>query len=178
MNTQAADLHENSNNASLLLEPAPGGSWVVETKVRLNVPAEGCCWNFTQAGLVVYGNDDNYLRLVNVSIFNTRQTEFGKEVGPAVPPEHPRYGNTVVGAPGEWTWLRVVKRPAPAGAPGGLYGGNEAYTAYTSRDGKHWTRGGTWLHHLGSGTRIGLAAMGGAGFRAEFDYVRVSKVAR
>ena len=177
MNTQAADLHENQNNASVLLEDAPRGSWVAETKVRLTVPAEGCCFNFTQAGLVIYDDDDNYLRLVHVSIYNTRQTEFGKEVGP-VPAGYPRYGNTVVGPPGEWTWLRIVKRAAPADAPGGLYGGNEAYTAYTSRDGKHWTRGGTWLHHMGSDVQIGLAAMGGSGFRADFDYVKVSRANR
>jgi arabinan endo-1,5-alpha-L-arabinosidase len=175
MNTQAADLFESSNNASVLVESAPNGNWVAETKVRLNVPAEGCCFNFVQAGLVAYGDDDNFIKLTNTSIFNTRQTEYAKEVGPVVPTGYPRYGNTVVGAPGEWTWLRIVKRPAPANAPGGLYGGNEAYTAYTSRDGSHWTRGGTWLHHLGQGTRIGLVAMGGSGFRAEFDYVRVSK---
>jgi arabinan endo-1,5-alpha-L-arabinosidase len=176
IDTQAADLFENSNNASVLTEPTPGGSYVVDTKVRVTVPAEGCCFNYVQAGLVIYGDDDNFIKLVNVSIFNTRQTEFAKEVGPAVPAGYPRYGNTVVGAPGEWTWLRIVKRPAPAGAPGGLYGGGERYTAYTSRDGIHWTRGGTWLHHLGASARIGLVSMGGSGFRADFDYVRVSRL--
>jgi arabinan endo-1,5-alpha-L-arabinosidase len=36
-------------------------------------------------------------------------------------------------------------------------------------------RGGTWTHALGQNARIGLVAMGGAGFRADFDYVRVHK---
>jgi arabinan endo-1,5-alpha-L-arabinosidase len=36
-------------------------------------------------------------------------------------------------------------------------------------------RGGVWTHTLGSGARIGLVSMGGSGFTAEFDYVRVYK---
>lgn len=52
------------------------------------------------------------------------------------------------------------------------------YTAYTSRDGQHWVRGGTWTHTLGRAARIGLVSMGGSGFTADFDYVRVYRVAR
>jgi arabinan endo-1,5-alpha-L-arabinosidase len=177
METQAADLFEDSNNASVLLREAPGDDWLVETRVRLSVPAEGCCFNFVQAGLVAYGDDDNFIKLAHVSIWNTRQTEFAKELGP-VPAGYPRYGNTVVGAPGEWTWLRVVKRTGGAHLPEGLYGGTEQYTAYTSLDGITWTRGGTWTHHLGNDVRIGLVAMGGSGFEAEFDYVTLSGVRR
>jgi arabinan endo-1,5-alpha-L-arabinosidase len=165
-NTQAADLFENSNNASVLTEPAPAGDYLVETKVRVNVPDEGCCFNYVQGGLVVYGDDDNYVRLVSVSIWNTRQTEFGKELFP-VPAGYPRYGNTVVGPPGEWTWLRIVKRTVD---------GVEHYRAYTSRDGKIWERGGVWTHQLGTNAKIGLVSMGGSGFIAEFDYVRVYTV--
>ncbi|HJR82108.1 MAG TPA: family 43 glycosylhydrolase, partial [Anaerolineales bacterium] len=155
-NTQTADLHENSNSASVLLEAAPSENYIVEAKVKLSLPAEGCCFNFVQAGLVVYGGDDNYLKLVHVSIFETRQTEFAKELAP-VPAGYPRYGNTVVGAPGEWTYLRIVKRDQA---------GEEHYTAYTSTDGEHWVRGGTWAHQLGSNAQIGLVSMGGSGFTA------------
>jgi arabinan endo-1,5-alpha-L-arabinosidase len=161
--TQAADLHVDSNNASVLTRPAPRGDYVVETKVQLDLPPEGCCHNFVQAGMVVYGDDDNYLKLVHVSIFETRQTEFAKEVAP-VPEGFPRYGNTVVGPPSLTTWLRIVKRTR---------GGEEHYTAYTSRDGTSWVRGGTWTHNLGENARIGLVSMGGTGFTAHFDYVRV-----
>ena len=173
MDTQAADLFEGSNNASVLVEDAPDGNYVVETKVRLSVPAEGCCFNYVQAGLVVMANDDGFVKLTHVSIWNTRQTEFAKEVAPNAA-GYPRYGNTIVGPPGEWTWLRIVKRTSGAHSPDGLYGGDERYTAYTSRDGVTWTKGGTWTHRLGDGARIGLVAMGGSGFEAEFDYVRVS----
>ena len=76
----------------------------------------------------------------------------------------PHFGGTLVGPPAEWTYLRVLKRTV---------GGQELYTGYSSRDGKTWVRGGTWAHALGSKARIGLAAMGGSGFTANFDYVRV-----
>jgi arabinan endo-1,5-alpha-L-arabinosidase len=63
------------------------------------------------------------------------------------------------------TWLRIVKRTTGAG---------QTYTPYTSRDGRHWVRGGTWVHNqLGSQARLGLVSMGGDGFTAKFDYVRV-----
>ena len=164
--TQPADLFEDSNNASVLVEDAPNGNYVVETRVKLDLPAEGCCQNFVQAGLVIYGGDDNYLKLVHVSIWETRQTEFARELFP-VPAGFPRYGNTVVGPPDEWTYLRIVKQ---------MHAGEEQYTAYTSRDGATWVRGGTWTHNLGQSARIGLVAMGGAGFTAGFDYVRVYRL--
>ena len=166
--TQAADLFVESDTASVLTAPAPQGDYMVETRVRLDVPEEGCCFNFRQAGIMIYGDDDNYVKLVHASIFNTRQTEFAKEVKP-VPTGYPRYGNTVVGPPAEWTYLRIVKRAAGAGS-------EDTYTAYTSIDGGTWERGGTWTHRLGSSPRIGLVSMGGADFTANFDYVRVYRV--
>lgn len=164
--TQPYDLHVDSNNASVLLESAPNGNYVVETRLRLNLPAEGCCFNYVQAGLVIYADDDNYIKLVEVSIWETRQTEFAKEEFP-VPDGYPRYGNTVVGPPGDWVYLRIVKQ---------THAGEEHYTAYTSLDGVNWVRGGTWTHELGSDASIGLVSMGGPGFVAEFDYVRVYKL--
>jgi arabinan endo-1,5-alpha-L-arabinosidase len=161
--TQAADLYVDSDNASVLIEAAPSDNYIVETKIRLNLPAEGCCFNYVQAGLVIYGDDDNFVKLVPVSIWETRQTEFAKELA-AVPAGYPRYGNTVVGPPAEWTYLRIVRRSNTAG---------EQYTAYTSLDGIKWVRGGTWTHHLGPNAHIGLVSMGGSGFTANFDYVHV-----
>ena len=164
--TQAADLYVDSNNASVLTRALPRGDLVIQTRVKLDVPAEGCCQNFVQAGLVVYGDDDNFIKLAHVSIYETRQTEFAKELAP-VPPGFPRYGNTVVGPPGEWTDLRVVRRSE---------GGQEYYTPYTRQDGGKWVRGGTYTHTLGEGAQLGLIAMGGEGFTATFEYVRVSKL--
>lgn len=108
------------------------------------------------------------MKLAVASIWNTRQTEWAKEEAP-VPDGYPRYGNSVVGPPGEWTELRIVRR---------LAAGEETYTAYTRREGGVWERGMTWTHDLGAGVRLGLVSMGGSGFTAEFDYVRVSRLGR
>jgi arabinan endo-1,5-alpha-L-arabinosidase len=162
--TQAADLFTDNNTASVLVEQAPKGDYVVETRMRINLPPEGCCFNYVQGGVLVYGDDDNFLKLAHVSIWETRQTEWAKELAP-VPAGYPRYGNTVVGAPGEWTTLRIVRC-------GGTGGGETTYRAYTRRDGGIWVRGGVWTHSLPT-ERIGLVSMGGSGFTSEFDYVRV-----
>ncbi|HKE19366.1 MAG TPA: family 43 glycosylhydrolase [Kofleriaceae bacterium] len=168
--TQAADLFTDSNSASVLVEPVPAGkNYIVETAVRLvNLPADGCCFNFTQAGLVIYGDDDNFVKLVPFSLWDTRQIEFAKEEFP-VPVDYPRYGNTVAGPPGETTWLRIAARVCGAS--------EETYTAYTSLDGVTWYRAGTWTHRLGSHARIGLVSMAHPDdpqpYAGEFQYVRV-----
>jgi arabinan endo-1,5-alpha-L-arabinosidase len=166
--TQNADLFVDNNSASVLTRDTPAGNYMVETKVTLNVPAEGCCFNYVQAGLVIYGTDDAFIKLVHASIWETRQTEFAKEVPTEVAAGGARYGNTVVGPPNLTTWLRIVKRVQ--------LNGEETYTAYTSRDGRTYVRGGTWTHKLGANAKIGLVSMGGSGFTANFDYVRVYKV--
>ena len=121
IDTQAADLFEDSNNASVLVERAPQGNFVVETRVRIDVPAEGCCFNYVQAGLVLYENDNSFVKLAVVSIWNTRQTEWAKEVPPGEP-GYPRYGNSIVGPPGgfavsEPTDLRWGVDGPPNGPP-------------------------------------------------------------
>jgi arabinan endo-1,5-alpha-L-arabinosidase len=168
--TQVADLYVDSNDASVLHEEAPSGDYMVETRVTLDLPAEGCCFNFNQAGIIIYKDDDNYVKLASVSIWDTRQIEFAKELSP-VPQDYPRYGASVVGTADKTLWLRVVKRTE---------GQEELYTAYSSRDGDVWVRGGTWAHNLGPVARIGLFAMGAgdpnAKFPASFDYVHVYNV--
>jgi arabinan endo-1,5-alpha-L-arabinosidase len=129
------------------------------------VPAEGCCFNFAQAGLVLRAGDDRFVKLVHFANFETRQTEFAKEV----PQGLTRYGNTVVGPPGDETWLRIVKESP---------GRRVLLTAYTSQDGVRWVRGGTWRHDAlrGSSLRIGLVSMGAQtpmDHTASFDHVRV-----
>ena len=168
-NTQAGDLHPESPTtpvASVLTEPAPAGDYLVETRISNNVPAEGCCQNFVQSGLVIYADNGNYIKLSVTSIYNTRQTEFGREVT-ATYPGYPHYGNGVDGPVGDWTYLRVEHH---------RLGGADVYTAYTSLDGRRWDKGGTWTSKLGTHPKIGLISMGGARFTSTFDYVRVSTV--
>ena len=174
---QAADQYVDVNNAYVLVRNAPSGDYVVETKVRVSVPDEGCCFNYAQAGIMVYDDEDNYLKLTNTSIFNTRQTEFAKEINP-VPAGWSRYGNTVVGPPSEeWTYLRIVVERLTGAERKAAGGDTESYTAYTSQDGRTWVRGGTWTHSLGTDAQIALASFGlqdaAQDFTAEFDYVRV-----
>jgi arabinan endo-1,5-alpha-L-arabinosidase len=167
---QTADLHpENSSMAlaSVLTEPAPKGDYMVETRYSTDLPAAGCCYNYAQGAVLAYKDDGNYVKLDVFSDWNTRQTEFGKEVTP-VPAGYPHYGNGVGGPVGEKTWLRIV-RHVSAGA--------DYYTAYTSIDGVHWDRAETWRHNLGSNEKIALASMGGpGGFTSTFDYVHVYQV--
>jgi arabinan endo-1,5-alpha-L-arabinosidase len=170
--TQDADLHPELPAlalASVLTEPAPQGNYVVETKVSTTIPAEGCCQNYVQGGIVIYSDDGNYVKLVVVSIWNTRQTEFGKEITPVLE-GYPNYGNSVVGPVGDETYLRIVREQV---------GDTDVYTPYTSMDGENWDRGGAWTHDLGNQPRIGLVSMGGPGdFETSFDYVRVSALKR
>jgi arabinan endo-1,5-alpha-L-arabinosidase len=159
--TQDADLHPPVTPlASVLTEPAPSGDYVVEAKVSVSVPADGCCQNYVQGGVMIYGGDGHYVKLASVSIEDTRQTEFGLENSTTVT-GYPDYGNTVAGPVGQWTYLRIV------------HTGVDRYTAYTSVDGRHWDHGGTWTASLTS-PRVGLISMGGSGFTSRFAYVHVS----
>lgn len=167
-NTQAADLFQDDNSAAVLSRPAPNGNYIVEAKVKLNLPSEGCCFNYVQAGLAIYGDDNNYVRLMQVSIWETRQTEFAKEfINPFS--NHAHFGGSLVGPTAETMWLRIAKR---------MTKGEEQYTAYTSRDGTTWVRGSTWTHNLGANARIALLSMGGSGFTAKFDYVHTYNLNR
>ena len=110
--------------------------------------------------------EDRFVKLVHASLWETRQTEWAKEV-PQAPPEYPRYGNGVVGPPGDITGLRIAVDRRP---------GADHYTAWTRQDGKPWIRGGTWTHRLGPRAELGLVSMGGGGFTARFLDVTVRPV--
>jgi arabinan endo-1,5-alpha-L-arabinosidase len=170
IDTQEGALQFGRHDASALAEAAPVGDYLVETKLSLNVPAHGY-FNNVQAGLVLYADDDNYIKLVSVAINQTRQIEFGKQATPAIMGE-PEYGSAFLASAEPVIYLRIVKR-TNAG-----FGGADAYTAYSSHDGVNWERGATWTHSLGSAPKIGLVSMGGAGYSAFFDYVRVYTLSR
>jgi arabinan endo-1,5-alpha-L-arabinosidase len=168
--TMGPDENGDPQHVAILGEPAPRGDYMVETKLTTGVPFDkSCCFNFAQGTLFIYGNDQNSIKMDVFPAFDTRQTEFGKQMGP-VPPNYPIYGNMIVGPAAETTWLRLVKRT------GG--DGTELYASYSSNDGEHWTRGGTWKHNLGSSAQIGISAENAAGFVMDFDYVRVYRLKR
>jgi arabinan endo-1,5-alpha-L-arabinosidase len=165
--TQRADLVGNTNTASVLLRNAPAGYWTVQTKLTLDLGTDEIR-NYQQAGIIVYANDDLFVRLDRVAIWNTRQTEFGKEM-----PYEGRlsYGGTIVGPPAPTMWLRIVHRTNPRT-------GEHLLTPFTSRDGHTWTRGGTWTLPAGTPLKIGLISQGANASdappaTASFDYFRV-----
>jgi arabinan endo-1,5-alpha-L-arabinosidase len=170
--TEDGDLHTGSNSAAVLTHAAPKGDYVVEAKVRLNVPADGCCFNYTQAGISIFDDEDNFVKLVHFSLWGTRQTEFAKEyVNDA---GEVRYGNTVVGTPSEWTWFRIVVERIKN--PDRVDGDTHLFTPYTSQDGVTWVKGGSYTHDMGTDARIGLLSMAeiqDGEWTANFDYVRV-----
>src|SRR5262249_25655678 len=57
--TGVGDLYGARNDATnLVLEPAPAGTWQATTRVTLPVTA-----NYQQAGILIYGDDDNYAKV-------------------------------------------------------------------------------------------------------------------
>ena len=160
--TQPGDLVGAGNDASLLLRDAPTGAYTVETRLAIDLGTDDVR-NFQQAGLTAYVDDDHFLRFTHVAIWNTRQTEFGKEQPFA---DSTSYGGMAVGTPAPVTWLRLSHRIDPAN-------GEHEFRAASSRDGRHWTWGGVWTLPAGTSPRIGLVSHGGAGAVAEFDYFRL-----
>jgi arabinan endo-1,5-alpha-L-arabinosidase len=180
------DLYQTVNTAqNILVENAPPADFMAETKVQFN-PTQ----NYEQAGLLLYQNDDTYLRLVGEFNSQGDETEWAKETlvtssytnfncGSAYPANTcPIYGSgflevpgfspaaKAVGGSGVWTWLRIVKR-------------GDLVTAYTSIDGRTWLQGATYnlsgFSQTGS-LKIGLMAITPVANTvkpAQFDYVRV-----
>ncbi|GAA1926831.1 family 43 glycosylhydrolase [Nocardioides marmoribigeumensis] len=143
--------------------PAPPGDFVAETSVRLDVPATGEGYDGAQAGLVLYGSDRRYVKLVHVALGGTRQTVLGRQV-PTGPAGWPRYGTSTAGPPGQVTRLRLVRRTV---------GTRVTYRAWTRSDDEGWVRGPAWTHAGLGRARLGLVAMGQAGHQADFGYLRV-----
>lgn len=162
--TQAADLVGGANDAAVLLRDAPQGDYVVETRLTIDLGTDSVR-NFQQGGLVAYVDDDEFLRLSHAAIWNTRQTEFAKEMRYE---GGTRFGGMLVGTPAETTWLRLAHTVDPEN-------GEHELRAATSRDGGTWTWGGTWTLPAGTEPRIGLVAQGGDSPQAtaRFDYLRV-----
>ncbi|WP_454859039.1 family 43 glycosylhydrolase [Promicromonospora soli] len=167
--TQAAELHLGNNTASVLTRDAPDGDYLVETKLRL----DGVGVN-KQAGLVLYGGDDQFVKLVRSQVGLSRkpgsvsqQVEFTKE-GPrptTTPPTAVHSSPMWGAAPGGTTWLRLYAHEDVA------HGEHEVRMA-SSTDGETWRWGGVWTLPNDKALRIGLVAMNTPGATATFDYVR------
>ncbi|MFE7168144.1 family 43 glycosylhydrolase [Streptomyces sp. NPDC057616] len=167
--TQNAELNLATNTASVLTRPAPPGDFIVETRLRLTSgPAN------QQAGLVLYGNDDRYFKLVHAVLplshtagKVTHVTEFAKEGArpTTTPPTAVAYGPMFGGPAAGTLWMRMAYHADTAA-------GEHEVRAATSTDGVHWTRTGVWTLPAEQALRIGLVSMNSAGATAHFDYLR------
>ncbi|MEU0782728.1 family 43 glycosylhydrolase [Streptomyces sp. NPDC006173] len=167
--TQNAELNLGTNTASVLTRDAPPGDFVVETRLRLtNGPGN------QQAGLVLYGNDDRYFKLVDAVLplshtagKVTHVTEFAKEGArpTTTPPTAVAYGPMFGGPAADTLWMRLAYHADTAGTE------HEVRSA-TSTDGVHWTWTGVWSLPREQTLRIGLVSLDAAGATARFDYLR------
>jgi hypothetical protein len=160
--TQAGDLVGTGNTASVLLRDPGDGDWAAVAKLSIDLGTD-TVRNFQQAGLIAYNGDDDFARLSHVAIWNTRQTEFGRELPYA---GRLAYGGTIVGPPAETTWLRITHETDRSN-------GEHELRAWTSRDGTTWVKGGVWTMAPDADVRIGLVSHGGAGATAAFDWFRI-----
>lgn len=169
--TQAAELHLGNNTASVLTRAAPEGDFVVETRLEL----DGVGVN-KQAGLVLYGGDDQYVKLVHSQLGLLRKpgsvaqmVEFTKEAArPTSTPPAAVYAAPMWGAaPGATTWLRLAVHEDAA---------NDEYEVRmaSSTDGETWRWGGVWTLPDDEPLRTGLVSMNTPGATARFDYLRTS----
>lgn len=165
----ATDLAGEQNTGGVLLADTPDGDWIAETKLHLDL-GDDEVRNFQQAGLIAYVDDDDFARLGQVAIWNTRQTEYARERAVAPGDDRTSYGGSVVGTAGDTVWLRLAHRVAE--------NGEHHYRAGTSKDGKDWTWGAVWTFAAEDDPRLGLYAGGGATPRtvASFDYLRFHEV--
>jgi beta-xylosidase len=160
---QAGDLTRDTDSASVLLREPPAGDWVVETKLTLDFGSV-LDKRFPQAGLIVYRNDDDFLRLGVRGHGRLQTTEYGKESVQNLGPNNGSVLSVAAAAP--TTWMRIAHTTDPAT-------GEHRYRAAISRDGRTWVWGMTYTLPAGEPTRVGLSAHGSDhAHLAKFDYLR------
>lgn len=151
----------NTGPTNFILQTAPEGDWVIETKVDGSRFTE----QYQQAGLMVYGDDDNYLKFDYI-VDNqagqplVRRIEFRSEIAGTVQDPQPNASNLTGGV---WH-LRLAKS-------------GDTYTAAYSADGQTWTTLEPLTNAaVGDTPRIGLFSLGAAQTASKtvsFDYFRL-----
>ncbi len=193
------DLYRDSNNATnLLLEQPPAGDYVVETKITFD-PNQ----NYQQAGLLVYSDDDHYIKVGPFHGNSLTKILSGYENLLALPSgdtacdvQPSATSNIAVTTytrnqcPNEGEAWDNISNPRPTlnGSTAynptvtdwlRIYRHGDVYTPYSSLDGIHWVKGQAWSLQAAAPNfpiKIGLFAFSGGTFNdvpAYFDYVRV-----
>lgn len=145
-----------ASQKNILLQNA-SGDWTITTKAVFSAkPSQ----NYQQGGLIVYQDDNNYLKIVRCYSVGANKFVWGKEVGGTYTEE-----SVADGISGGTVYLKITKS-----------GSN--YTAYYSSDGTNYTQVGT-TQAISFGTiKRGLVSCNGeitAGeLNVDFDYFNVN----
>lgn len=158
IDTSPYDIAQGNNTpvSNIVLQDQPGEDWTIETLVDGSEFDQG----YEQGGLIVYVDDDTYLKLDYISDSATSsRLEFRGESGGSLLNPRPQLAGVT-----EDVWhLRIAKE-------------GTAYTASYSTDGETWESFAP-ITHTGLGeAKVGLFALGardGADATARFDYFRV-----
>ncbi len=197
--TVNGDLYRNSNSATnLLLETPPTGDYMLETKMLFDPDT-----NYQQAGLLVYSDDDHYIKVgvthhesLNkiISGHETLDPAPGNQTACDVQPAAgsniaiTTYTTKACPLEGEsWDYLsnpHSTQNGSTAAHPAvvdwlRIYRHGNVYTPYNSLDGIHWVRGTAWDLTAASSAfpvKIGLFAFSSGPantISANFDFVHV-----
>lgn len=153
---------DNTDPTNFILQTAPEGDWTIETKIDGSLLDE----QYQQAGLLVYADDDNYLKLDFVTDNSagsavSRRIEFRSEIDAVI--QDPQPGETGL-TTGVW-YLRVSRA-------------GDTFTAAYSADGVEWTTFESLTSAVvGATPKVGVFTLSGnqtASKTASFDYFRLS----
>jgi regulation of enolase protein 1 (concanavalin A-like superfamily) len=160
IDTTPGDIYgtDNSGPKNFTLQTPPAGDWTVETKVDASALSQA----YQQAGLIVYADDANYVKLDFVADSATaKRIELRSEVGDAVQDPQPTANNLTQGV---WH-LRLAKT------------GN-SYKGSYSADGATWTDLAQTVSNAAvANGKVGLFAFGTNATQlvtAKFDYFHAS----
>jgi PKD repeat protein len=152
----------NTGPTNFILQNAPSGDWTIQTRVDGTAFTE----QYQQAGLLVYGDDDNYLKF-DFIVDNTagqpvvRRIEYRSEIGGTVQSPQPQIADLTSAV---WH-LRLVKT-------------GTTYTASYSANGTDWTPFEPLTNAaVGATPKVGLFSLGGAQQASKpvsFDYFRLT----
>lgn len=143
-----------NNNRNTLLQTAPTDNFEVVTCVTFNPTL-----NYQQAGLIVYQDTDNYVRLTRLHYEKGGGVQFFKEVGASTTAK-------AVGCDLTTTYLKIRKQ-------------DSTYTGYWSKDGVNWNQVYQYTDVHLSNLKVGLAAFLGSGYTeipANFDYICIRPI--
>ena len=154
--TQPADVHETANNpVNFFLREIPYENYQFTARIEIFPERD-----FEQAGILIWENEDNYIRLGRVHAFDAQAIEAAVEVATA-------YTTVIENIdPITEVYLRLINL-------------NNQVSYYYSANGEEWIEVGnrTWVNY--SKPIIGLYAISPVSDRAieaKFDYIQVEEL--